>query len=214
MNCPLCTGANCKLWVQSADEKRYWKCGNCHLVWLEKSQRPTAEAEVARYREHHNSTYSPEYLEYLGRTAFPVADCLSSGASGLDYGSGPVAGMQFLLNPLGYKVATFDPFFFPDFDLLKNSYDFILCSEAAEHFFQPEVEFDRFDAMLVPGGWLGISSRLVVSREEFPDWYYRRDPTHVSFYSEATVQWIARCFGWELHRLESPLWLLRKPISE
>jgi hypothetical protein len=40
-----------------------------------------------------------------------------------------------------------------------------------------------------------------VLRDEasFADWWYLRDPTHVSFYRPETFEWLARHHGWS-HR--------------
>jgi hypothetical protein len=32
----------------------------------------------------------------------------------------------------------------------------------------------------------------------FANWHYRRDPTHVVFYRQATLQWLAGHHGWHL----------------
>lgn len=166
-----------------------------------------------RYREHNNSLEDPRYLAYLRRTALSVADRLNLGAKGLDFGCGPVEGMKAILSPLGFSVESYDPIFFPRPELLKNSYDFILCSEVAEHFFSPGEEFARLCELLREGGFLAVSSRLAVSKEQFAQWNYRRDPTHVVFYQRETVEWIARKFDLRLLELNDPLWLLQKSSS-
>jgi hypothetical protein len=33
---------------------------------------------------------------------------------------------------------------------------------------------------------------------DFQDWWYRRDPTHVTFYHQDTFEHIAECFGLEV----------------
>ncbi|HEY9118189.1 MAG TPA: 2-polyprenyl-3-methyl-5-hydroxy-6-metoxy-1,4-benzoquinol methylase, partial [Marinobacter sp.] len=34
--------------------------------------------------------------------------------------------------------------------------------------------------------------------ERFANWHYRRDPTHIVFYRQATMAWLARVHGWVL----------------
>jgi len=207
MNCPLCTSVG-RRFLQCKDARQYWDCDCCGLVWLDAAQRPSRVAEEARYRTHEND--GAEYLSYLGKTALPIGELLPEGASGLDFGCGPTEGMKRVLSPLGFTVESYDPIFFPRADLLKNRYDFLLCSEAAEHFFEPMSEFERMNQLLKPGGLIGVSSRLSTADEKFEGWTYRRDPTHVVFYREKTVRWLADHFGWELLKLENPLWILRK----
>lgn len=186
----------------------YFSCPRCGLIWLDEKNRLSREQEARHYATHEN--HGPAYLDYLRKTAEPVLARVSGGSLCLDYGCGPTEGMRELISPMGFSVESYDPFFFPRV-LLKNHYDFVLCSEAAEHFFCPAEEFARIDATLKPGGLLGVRSQLWEGKESFRDWYYRRDPTHVCFYTEKSVRWLAGHFGWELLELRSPLWVLRKP---
>jgi hypothetical protein len=141
--------------------------------------------------------------------AQPVVSRLGRGAVGLDYGCGPVEGMKAALSGKEFIVDSYDPFFFPTRTLPKNHYDFLLCCEAAEHFFHPGREFRRMHQLLKPGGIIGIKSQLAVGREDFALWSYRRDPTHVVFYSEESVRWIGARFGWNLLHLDNSLWVFQ-----
>ncbi|MDP6959818.1 MAG: class I SAM-dependent methyltransferase, partial [Planctomycetota bacterium] len=81
---------------------------------------------------------------------------LPSQAKGLDFGSGPGPTLSLLMEESGYEVTLFDPFFAPDRSVLQVCYDFISCSETAEHFSDPRKEFDLFQKLLRPGGVLGV----------------------------------------------------------
>ncbi len=209
MKCPLCSAAQFRHFLLARDSRQYWLCEHCKLIWLSEAQRPSRSAEEARYRTHEN--FGVEYLTYLGKTALPIAALLEPGALGLDYGCGPTHGMENVLSPLGFSVDSYDPIFFPGkISLLKNHYDFLLCSEAAEHFFEPCSEFERMNSLVKSGGYIAISSKLAARAEEFEAWTYRRDPTHVVFYQADSVKWIAGRMEWELLVLENPLWIFRK----
>jgi hypothetical protein len=177
---------------------------------LDEASRPSRKSEEARYRTHQNSPSDSAYIAYLRRLAEPVVRHVTSGAKGLDFGCGPTRGMEKALHILGFSAESYDPIFFPQTELLNFHYDFLLCCEAAEHFFDPAKEFALFDRLLKPGGILGVSSKLAVGREEFANWTYRRDPTHVVFYQKETVEWLARKHEWKILELESPLWILKK----
>ena len=209
MNCPLCSSPRREPWA-TLPEGGYWLCAICKLIWLDERFLLGEEEEHARYRAHQNSAEDARYLAYLGRTALPVARLVPRGARGLDFGCGPAEGVKALLSPLQFSVDSYDPLFYPREDLLNFRYDFLICCEAAEHFRSPAHEFALFARLLAGGGVLGVSSALAVPRAEFAHWHYRRDPTHVVFYQEETVQWIARKGGWEILELDSPLWILRK----
>ena len=90
----------------------------------------------------------------------------------------------------------YDPFFFPDESYKNKKYDFVTCSEAAEHFFNPLEELQKIDKILKKGGWFGMMTNFYDDSILFEDWYYRKDPTHVVFYSLETVSTIAAMMTW------------------
>ena len=47
----------------------------------------------------------------------------------------------------------------------------------------------------------------------FPEWGYHRDPTHIAFYSETTMRWIARRYGWQPRFPRRNVTLFGKPVS-
>ncbi len=67
----------------------------------------------------------------------------------------------------------------------------------AEHFHHPHAEFTRLRALLRPGGWLAVMTCFQTDDARFAQWHYRKDPTHVVFYREATFHHLARLWGWE-----------------
>ena len=50
--------------------------------------------------------------------------------------------------------------------------------------------------LLQKGGTLAIMTRFYGVEAPFAQWWYRRDPTHVCFYCEETMRWIASNRGW------------------
>ncbi len=207
MNCPLCSAASPRLFAATKDARKYWRCGECCTVWLDFAWRLRPEDEKKYYGLHENR--GPTYLNYLLKTAGPVIARVAKGAKGLDFGCGPTEGMKELLSPMGFSVVSYDPFFFPG-ELPKNHYDFLLCNEVAEHFYSPILEFERIDSVLKHGAICAIRSQLLADEIDFEHWYYRRDPTHVVFFHQNSVHWLAKRLGWEPLEIESPLWLFRK----
>ena len=41
----------------------------------------------------------------------------------------------------GFKVDIYDPYFFPNKEIFSKNYNFITCTEVAEHFHNPQKEF-------------------------------------------------------------------------
>ncbi|MEK9660939.1 MAG: class I SAM-dependent methyltransferase, partial [Alphaproteobacteria bacterium] len=130
-----------------------------------------------------------------------------------DYGCGAAPALAAMLGEAGHRVALYDPLFRPDRAALARRYDFIACSETAEHFHDPAGEFARFDAMLRPGGWLAIMTCFQTDDARFAGWHYRRDPTHVVFYREATFRHLAVHHGWICEIPCKDVALMRKPVD-
>jgi hypothetical protein len=61
------------------------------------------------------------------------------------------------------------------------------------------------------GGWLGIMTSFLTTDDAFESWYYRRDPTHVTFYSEKTFEVIAEQRNWDYEIKSKDIVLLHKP---
>lgn len=158
--------------------------------------RLTPMEEVLRYVQHENRRDDPRYLHFLRRLADPLRARLSPGDCGLDFGSGPVPVLGELLTAEGFPTASYDPLFAPDDALLDGRYDFIACSEVVEHLHDPSAVFALFARMLRPGGTLGVMTRFFGHEAPFEAWWYRRDPTHVCFYREDTMRWLAQRHGW------------------
>ena len=106
----------------------------------------------------------------------------------------------------------YDPYFFLDANLLDQTYDFITCTEVVEHFYDPAGEFDRFNTMLRPGGWLAVMTCFQTNDDLFAEWHYRKDPTHVVFYREATLRWLAEKQGWRCIIPVKDVALMQKPV--
>ena len=122
---------------------------------------------------------------------------------GLDFGCGPGPTLHQLVIDSGYRMELYDPYFHPR-DLTKGTYDFITCTEVVEHLGTPWREWSQLKDLLNPGGILGVMTHLyddVFDHEEpesFRQWPYRRDDTHISFYSSKTMDYIANRFDFHL----------------
>lgn len=116
-------------------------------------------------------------------------------SSGLDYGCGPGPALAAMMRETGHRMAVYDPFFAQDKVPLAGTYDFITCTEAAEHFHNPRREFEKLSEMLKPGGILAIMTIFQTDDARFEGWRYRHDPTHVVFYRPCTFRVIAGQLG-------------------
>jgi hypothetical protein len=207
--CPLCRRDTVRRFAD-AGGRRYFECSTCALVFLAPDQRLERTAERARYDTHENDPSDPRYRAFLSRVADPLVERLSPGAEGLDYGSGPGPTLSVMLEEKGFRVEIYDPFYAPDTEPLDRNYDFVTCTETAEHFFDPREEFERLNALIRPGGLLAVMTEILRDEIDFQDWHYARDPTHVCFYRPATLLWICHRFGWSLEMPHPNVALFRK----
>jgi SAM-dependent methyltransferase len=186
------------------------RCARCALIHLHPDARLTPDQEIARYREHNNVVGDPEYEKFLDRLCTPLRERLPAGATGLDFGCGPARALESIMRGAGFATESYDPYFHPDDSLLTRRYDFVACSEVVEHLYDPAATFRLLDSLLVPGGVLGVMTRMYGHEAPFAEWWYRRDPTHVCFYNEDTMHWIAEKHGWSLELPRAHIAIFRK----
>lgn len=174
--------------------------------------RLTESEERAIYEHHENDTDDPGYRRFLTRLAEPLLEQLTPGALGLDFGCGPGPVLADLVRDAGMSVSLYDPFFYPATDVLSRQYDFVTCTEVLEHLYQPAEVLRQFDHLIKPGGWLGVMTCFQTDDARFANWHYRRDPTHVVFYRESTLRFIADKMGWTLTVPVKNVALFQKPL--
>jgi SAM-dependent methyltransferase len=206
MICPLCRGPEGLELAVEVWGRRYLNCPGCGLVSMHPEDRPSAGEERARYETHENDPEDPRYRAFLGRLTTPLLAELRPGMRGLDYGCGPGPALGRMLEEAGMQVALWDPFFVPDPEVLQGRarYDFITCTETAEHFFDPWEAFSQMDRLLRPGGWVGIMTDPVPEAGPLERWYYLRDPTHVALFRPRTLAWLGEALGWALKAAPEP----------
>ncbi|MFH7326789.1 class I SAM-dependent methyltransferase [Desulfurivibrio sp. C05AmB] len=210
--CPVCRAGGPQPFL-SVGDRDYRRCPTCAATLLEPGQRPGPALEYRHYLQHENDPADPAYRRFLARLAEPLLLRLAPGARGLDYGCGPGPALAAMLAEAGHPTALYDPFFCPDPAPLEQTYDFITCTEAIEHFHRPAAEFDRLGQLLRPGGWLAVMTCFQTDDARFAVWHYRQDPTHVVFYREATLRLLAAQRGWSCEIPAKDVALMRKPAT-
>ena len=195
MNCIVCK-SNLIDVFKIIEEKKYWNCLSCSAKFLDKLHYLDPFSEKNRYLEHNNSIKDESYRNFLSKLSIPLENKLKKDDIGLEFGCGHGPALADMLFAKGYKVDLYDPFFFPNSEVLKNKYNFITCTETVEHFFDPHKEFNLLDKLLTHKAWLGIMTCFLTEEHKFENWYYRKDPTHVVFYAEKTFKVIAEQRNW------------------
>ena len=196
ITCPLCLTTDQTTAVNGQDNRRYYLCHTCALIFADPAHHLPLAAEEAHYRTHENSIENVGYVRFLSRLLHPVLPYLKQTMRGLDYGCGPGPTLSQLVRQQGIACADYDPIFFDQ--PLEPPYDFILSTECFEHFYHPHQDITRICGLLASGGVLGIMTETWTSLANFATWSYTRDPTHTTFYHATTFGFICQQFGFEM----------------
>jgi SAM-dependent methyltransferase len=131
----------------------------------------------------------------------------------LEYGCGPGPVLADLLEEIGFNIYKYDPFFYPDFDYKSKKYDLITSTEVFEHFFDPKNEISKLVQLIKPGKYLAVMTSFHQGIDHFKDWWYKRDPTHVSFYNIKTFQYIENNYPLKIVKTKNNKGILFKKID-
>lgn len=206
LTCPLCQHPDCPL-LAGVHGRDYHDCPDCRLVFMNPRDRISLADERAHYRLHQNNPDDPGYRKFLSKVADPLISSLSPGMRGLDYGCGPGPTLSVMLEEAGFAMDLYDPAFAEDRSVLDHRYDFVTCTETVEHFHHPAAEWSRLHRLVRPGGLLAVMTQPLEPDLDFAGWWYLRDPTHVSLYRPATLQWIADHWRMTLTRPSPTVWI-------
>lgn len=190
LSCPLCEADRCAV-IHTDPQRSYFECNCCGLIYVPSAEHVSREDELAVYGLHENSPDDPDYRRFLSRVSAPVTERVPRGSRGLDFGCGPGPTLSVMLEEAGYPTACFDPYFADDTSVLDVSYDFVVCTEVVEHFCRPAQSWQQLFGLVRPGGLLAVMTCRTDTISAFGSWYYRTDPTHVAFYSDDTMRWLA-----------------------
>ena len=145
---------------------------------------------------------------------FPVAVCIK-----LDLNASRKDNLVFyfkhslilkVLTDNNYDVVQYDLYFHDNKELLEQQYDYIACSETAEHFKDPYTEFKQLFNLLKPNGKLYIMTDRFEESRDFGTWFYKTDPTHVFLYHAGAFEWIRDEFGFSQMEIDNRLVILSR----
>jgi hypothetical protein len=173
----------------------FYRCKQCGSVYKHNNSFLSQYEEKERYLLHENDVNDPDYRAFVAPVVNRVLTDFKTHQTGLDFGAGTGPVISTILSEKGYLINLYDPFFHPDTAVLNTLYDFIVCCEVIEHFHTPAIEFKRLKNLLKSGGKLYCMTHLLPGEQNFANWYYKDDPTHVIFYSEKNLKWIKNTIG-------------------
>jgi len=176
----------------------YRHCPRCDLLFVTDTHILSPQDERGRYETHENTRENVGYVRMLRRFLDRAVLPFSPGSEVLEFGCGPGPVLADLLRDRGYRVTLYDPFFAANPEALDARYDLITATEVVEHVRDAAFLWRLLFRCTEPGGLVALTTRFHPGPDAFDTWWYRRDPTHVRFYSTDTLRWIANHLGWRL----------------
>ena len=192
MNCILCNSKDVQKHF-SRNNRDYFICDVCKLIFMDPSQHPDVNYCEARYKLHKNDPLDEGYRNFLMELADPCFLLIDGNSKCLDYGCGASKVMENIFRQNGYNMESYDPCFHHGMVLTK--YDLITCNEVIEHFSSPELELKGLLGLLKDEGILAIGTNMWNTGVDLVTWHYLTDLTHMSIYSRQTVEYIAKIYG-------------------
>ncbi len=188
--CPLCGTPAIPL--EKGGLFRYGHCPLCSGIFMERSSLLDPEAEKRQYLTHNNDVHDTGYRNFVSPLVEIITERENPSHLGLDYGAGTGPVVATMLEEKGYEITLWDPYFIPDASALYRTYDFIFACEVIEHFHNPKESFEHLKSLLNENGVIYCRTTLVPDNQAFSAWGYKNEETHVFFYHEKTIAWIAR----------------------
>lgn len=198
MNCKICGSDD----LDILDIKnKYYYCNDCQVIFIAPEEIAGPNQEKQRYEGHDNNHQNEGYVQmfedFIREVIEPHVD-LDKTEAVLEFGCGPGPVLADLLESKKLKVDLYDPYFFPEKVFENKKYDLITSTEVFEHFSDPVKEMELLTSHLKDGAYLALMTSFHPGPEEFEDWWYKWDPTHIVFYNLKTFEKLASDFDLEI----------------
>ena len=169
----------------------YDVCEHCDFIRKQPRHHLDTQAEHAQYLHHVNTIENVGYVTMFKRFIAEAIDPFITKGKGLDFGSGPGPVLYELLKIKGFDMAHYDPYFNPNLSVFEARYDLITSTEVFEHLADPQKTLSRLTECLKNKGVLAIMTSFHQKDiAVFLNWWYRRDSTHIAFYTLKTFEFL------------------------
>ncbi len=212
ISCKVCQGST-SLFYENG--RRFFRCAHCAFIF--------SPLKVSREEEeqHYKSQWGLADAETWRSKAEVLLNVIlqyNTPKSILDFGSG-CGSLTQAFRVLGYPTTPLEPMihgFLKDQEF-KHPFDAIVGIEVIEHLPDPVSELRELEKVLAPGGVMVFSTLMTnafinhpLAQDHFSSWWYKDDPTHVSFFSNQTLDALARLRHYEIDVFADKLFAIRK----
>jgi len=173
-----------------------YHCTHCAVIFKDPKIHENFTTQKQRYDLHENSADDAGYRNYFQQFLDFVLPQMKTPVTALDFGCGRSTLLCDMLAEQGIASEAYDPIYHPDMAYKNKQYDLITSVEVFEHLHDPMAVFKALISHLKPGGTLAIRTEFSYSQKEaYLQWYYRRDPTHVVFFTPRTFETMCERVG-------------------
>ena len=196
--CKICENSTTRVY----DHKKkitYYRCTNCGFISLENSHMINMVDEKKHYEKHENSLESVGYVkmfeDFIAKSILPLNNINTV----LDFGCGYEPVLSHLLMKKGMSVDIYDFYFYPTKVYENKEYELIVSTEVFEHLKKPIEVLTTLTKHTKKDGYITLMTKFPPSNdEEFLRWWYRRDMTHISFFTPKSFEIMAQKVGLKL----------------
>jgi len=194
--CKICKSRTTTI-VESKKEFSYYRCSFCGFIYLDDDFKLEKEAEKAQYDLHNNGFESEGYVQMFENfITEAIAPYLDDIESVFEFGSGPGPVLSELLKRRGLEVDIYDLYYAPKKVYESKCYDLIVSTEVFEHLSRPMEILEMLAEHLTERGYVALMTKFPPKDDQkFLDWWYRRDPTHISFFTPKSFELMAEKVG-------------------
>lgn len=196
MLCKICL-KHTKLYQNPQFQHLYHYCAHCEAIFLDSTFWVDEQREKKQYDQHNNSLENEGYVQMFENFLdFFWSELTCKAPKVLEFGSGPTPVLRDLLKRRGAKVVCYDKFYHPDDGFKAYTYDLITSTEVFEHLDNPLQTLSLLAEHLNLNGYIALMTLFHDNTaENFWKWWYRRDPTHITFFTPKTLEILANQCG-------------------
>ena len=196
-------------------ERTFHRCPRCGLIFTE------TLADKVREEAHYKKQWAetdPDFWKGQVDVLLQLILNYRPPEHILDFGSGSGA-MTSELVRRGYRVTPVEPMihgFLKDQNFSRD-FDVVIAVEVIEHLPRLWPELRQIENVLQDGGivvFATLMTNAFIDRadavEQFADWWYKDDPTHVSFFCNRTLEILADLGGYDIDIFGNNLFVLQR----
>ena len=194
--CKICQ-SDTTVMTESKKNLSYYRCIVCGFIYLEDKFIVDKEREKEKYDLHNNSFSSTGYVEMFENFIIKALNpYLSEIKTALEFGCGSGPVLAELLRRKGIETDQYDLYFYPEKVYEGKEYELITSTEVFEHLKDPLKILKILVEHTAQNGYIVLMTKFPPDDDKsFLAWWYRRDVTHISFFTPKSFEIMAEKVG-------------------